>query len=43
MVDTIMLLSIVSAVGGLGGLATVIGIAHWLGKKFTEIDYQVLG
>jgi len=33
-------LNLLAAVGGLGGLATVIGIAHWLGKKFFEIDYR---
>jgi len=35
-----LLLDLLATVGGLGGLATVIGIAHWLGKKFTEIDYR---
>ena len=35
-----LVLNLLAAVGGLGGLATVIGIAYWLGKKFTEIDYR---
>ena len=35
-----LILNLLAAVGGLGGLATVIGIAHWLGKKFSEIDYR---
>jgi hypothetical protein len=35
-----LILNLLSAVGGLGGLATVIGIAYWLGRKFTEIDYR---
>ena len=33
-----LLLDLLAAVSGLGGLATVVGIARWLGKKFTEID-----
>jgi len=39
-VDIAIVLNLLSAVGGLGGLATVIGIAYWLGKKFSEIDYR---
>jgi hypothetical protein len=35
-----LILNLLAAVGGLGGLATVIGIAYWLGRKFTEIDYR---
>jgi hypothetical protein len=35
-----LILNLLAAVGGLGGLATVIGIAHWLDKKFSEIDYR---
>lgn len=38
--DIAIVLNLLSAVGGLGGLATVIGIAYWLGKKFSEIDYR---
>jgi hypothetical protein len=35
-----LILNLLGAVGGLGGLATVIGVAYWLGKKFSEIDYR---
>ncbi|MDK6028872.1 hypothetical protein QPL79_05805 [Ignisphaera sp. 4213-co] len=31
-------LSILSAIGSLGALASVISVAYWLGKKFSEID-----
>ena len=35
-----LILNLLAAIGGLGGLATVIGVAYWLGRKFTEIDYR---
>jgi len=35
-----LILNLLAAIGGLGGLTTVIGIAYWLGRKFTEIDYR---
>jgi hypothetical protein len=35
-----LVLNLLAAVGGLGGLVTVVGIARWLGKKFSEIDYR---
>lgn len=35
MVDLLILLS---AIGGLGGFATVISLAYWLGRKFEEIN-----
>ena len=31
-------LSLLSAIGGLGGLAVIISVAFWLGKKFAQID-----
>jgi len=34
MVDVLALLS---AIGGIGGLATVVGLAYWLGKRFESI------
>lgn len=32
--------SILAAIGGLGGLATIISVAYWLGKKFAEINVR---
>uniref|UniRef100_A0A7J2U680 Uncharacterized protein n=1 Tax=Ignisphaera aggregans TaxID=334771 RepID=A0A7J2U680_9CREN len=40
MVDATFVLNIFSAIGGLGGLAIIAGVAHWLGGKFREIDYR---
>ena len=34
------ILSLLAAIGGIGGLATIIGVAFWLGRKFSEIDMQ---
>jgi len=34
-------ISILSAVGGLGGLATIIAAAFWLGKKLAVVDYRL--
>jgi len=31
-------LSLLSAIGGVGGLATIISVTFWLGKKFAQID-----
>jgi hypothetical protein len=38
--DISFLLNVLGAVGGLGGLAAIVGVAYWLGRKFTEIDYR---
>jgi chromosome segregation ATPase len=38
LIDTALLLNILAAIGGIGGLGVVIGVAHWLGKKFAEVD-----
>jgi len=35
MVDVLALLS---AIGGIGGLATIVGLAYWLGKRFESIE-----
>ncbi|MGC8983370.1 MAG: hypothetical protein ACP5KA_06460 [Desulfurococcaceae archaeon] len=32
------LLTILSAVGGLGGFATIVAVTYWLGRKFSEVD-----
>ncbi len=32
------LLSLLAAIGGLGGLALVLRLTYWLGRKFAEID-----
>ncbi|QOJ79306.1 hypothetical protein IG193_02245 [Infirmifilum lucidum] len=34
------ILSILSAIGGIGGLATVLYLSYWLGGKFREIDMR---
>ncbi|PLJ76903.1 hypothetical protein [Infirmifilum sp. SLHALR2] len=34
------ILSVLSAIGGVGGLATIIALAYWLGGKFREIDLK---
>jgi len=34
------ILSVLSAIGGIGGLATIIALAYWLGGKFREIDLK---
>jgi hypothetical protein len=31
-------LSLLAAVGGVGGFATIIGVAYWLGRKFAEVE-----
>lgn len=31
-------LSLLSALGGIGGLATIMGVAYWLGRKFAQVD-----
>lgn len=36
--DTEFLLQLLSAIGGIGGLATIVGLGYWLGKKFAQID-----
>lgn len=36
--DLNLILTLLAAVGGLGGLSTIIVVAYWLGKKFTQID-----
>ena len=38
LIDTALLLNILAAIGGIGGLEVVIGVVHWLGKKFAEVD-----
>jgi len=38
LIDTALLLNILAAIGGIGGLGVVIGVVHWLGKKFAEVD-----
>ena len=40
MIDVNILLDLLAAIGGLGGLALVIGVAYWLGNKFTEVNYR---
>jgi len=39
-IDANTLLDLLAAIGGLGGLALVIGVAYWLGNKFTEVNYR---
>jgi len=31
-------LALLSAIGGIGGLATIVGLAYWLGRKFESIE-----
>jgi len=38
LVDAGFVLNLLGAIGGLGSLATIVGVAYWLGRKFTEID-----
>ncbi len=38
MVDAGLVLNLLGAIGGLGSLATIAGVAYWLGRKFAEID-----
>jgi len=38
LIDVALLLNILVAIGGIGGLGVVVGITHWLGKKFAEVD-----
>ena len=40
MIDVNTLLDLLAAIGGLGGLALIIGVAYWLGNKFTEVNYR---
>ena len=35
--DIALLLNILAAIDVTGGLGVVVGIAHWLGKKFAEV------
>jgi len=39
-IDVNTLLDLLAAIGGLGGLALIIGVAYWLGNKFTEVNYR---
>jgi hypothetical protein len=32
------ILDVLSAVGGLGGLLSIMGLAYWLGRRFAQID-----
>ncbi len=34
------LLSLLAAIGGLGGLAIVLRLTYWLGRRFTEVDLR---
>jgi len=34
------ILNVLSAIGGIGGLATIVALAYWLGGKFREIDLK---
>ncbi|MCC6040283.1 MAG: apolipoprotein A1/A4/E family protein, partial [Thermofilum sp.] len=38
LVDAGFVLNLLGAIGGLGSLATIVGVAYWLGRKFAEID-----
>ena len=38
MVDAGFVLNLLGAIGGLGSLATIVGVAYWLGRKFAEMD-----
>jgi len=39
-IDANTLLDLLAAIGGLGGLALIIGVAYWLGNKLTEVNYR---
>lgn len=34
------ILSLLSAIGGIEGLATIIGVVFWLGKKFSHVEMR---